>query len=257
MRRVHLLLCALPLATLLGCDELSADNFAPPTPMEAANVQAMGWVIGVDEGLAQATLVITAGSGTPRYIGGIIEPVILIGEDRVPMASTDTAGIYVVSSRADEALAIQPGQRYDFSFGVRDDEGTTTDYLSTVSVPDDDVNPVIPEVLARYLNEDVDVELDELSDGAVVQVFNSQEELTFTSLYFTGPGTIADALRSVKRYTPPRITVPAEAFPAPGQYRIELADMGIAEPGSGAAAELAVGSWFGAGVIHTLYVDVL
>ncbi len=253
---------ALLLATLtvgvLGCgDILGVDvggdgggDSLPPS--DVAGVTAFGTVVRDIDGTTHARLDVLTLSGEPRFLSGIVSPILTYGDAEIRLTTGSTVGVFTTSSTRASALRYAANASYGFEFEIIDDAGTVHAYAGQATAPAR--TPIIEAATAivHFAGEPVGIELYDMAEGGSLRVTNAAGEVTFDN---TAISSLADVTRvrpAMEATVGPYEELPGTAFPTPGRYQIQVTSLNFADSVSG----LGAASWFGAGSSTSLTITV-
>lgn len=250
--RIALLLSAVALFTL-GCEDLlRSTQIGTPVPVaDLTGVTAYGTVVQTTTGAAAARLDVLTLSGEPRFLSGIANPALVVGQEIIPLTTGTTVGTFTTSSQQ-SSLDYAPATRYQFSFELIDDAGETHAYSGSATAPS--TLPVIesPNTLVYFVGEPVFVELLHMAEGGSLRVTNAAGEITYdTTTIQTLPESTQIRAR-MEATVGPTEQIPGTAFPSPGTYVITVTSLQFSDAVSGLAST----SWFAAGATDSITVQV-
>ena len=249
------LLCA-------GCDDLvlgASNATETTTPVEASSVLGFGRVLGRVKpdgtSTAQAALYLFD-PANPAATLLTADAALYQGDTRFPLFQTTRANLFATSTDGEEAFTFVPGTLYTFSVDVNV-SGSVTTFTATVEAPSPhrSVEPVNGAGLVASLSE-LHLELSSSANGASAAVSERAawdtnvvyDSLTFGATGKTGADAMVAAHNAASAWDTGGVDLPAAAFPATGDYWVEVFNLGIVAPGEEGVSEgWDSRSWFVAG----------
>lgn len=242
-----------------ACEELLGNGTAPTTrggrdggttTTTTTGPSAFGSIVVAGATTSARLDVVVLGS-TPRYATGIESPRLVVGQATVPLGTGDAVGVFGASSARAAALTWTPGATYAFAFDWLDEDGAIQAATGSVTAPGTRVGVSVVEQPIRFAGEAVEVELDDVGDGALVRVLSGSNE-TYSSAGSMGLDDVAGLQARLRAVQGPLFEVPGSAFPDAGTYTIEVTGLTLSQASSG----LGSASWFGAGSVASVAVEV-
>lgn len=265
MTRPTLLLSLLTAGLLLG----ACKDFEPGSGSRSGDnshlqgsVHAIGLVHEDGAGHSVADLVtIRVVDGSARYLEGVYQPQLVLGDDTLPFIGTSAGGVFGSDSRRG-GWSVSAGGLVRFQFNHVDLEGRHSEFEGVVEAPGTrHLVDLAPEHLVLYAGDPVTLNLTGIQDGVWIRVVRTDgiEQRTFSTFNLGGPGEIALALDSLRGLARNEIVVPGNAFPTPGVYRIEVINFALVDRSNARQITGNHGdfSFYGAGLLVALEVEIL
>ena len=227
------------------------------TASDIAGIHGFGTVVENPDGSVSARLDVLTLGQAPRFLAGIANPTLSHGGQTLPLLTGNSVGVFVTSSVLAPSLAYNPGGVYVFSFEIADEDSILYSYTATVAAPDG--GRVIAEaapVPIRYAAQPVELTLVNAAEAVSIRVI-AESGMTYDTTAVNSLSEVPLVLGLMEASVGPVVEIPATAFPTTGTYRIDVTSLNVATPSEGGFAPgLGSASWFGAGTIATLTLDL-
>lgn len=168
-------------------------------------------------------------AGGSRYAEGIASPRLQLGSDSGPelfLLSTSRGGFFQLFGRQEPLLVLEPGLQLRFLFDAVGRDGVREEYEALVNVPQVRPSVTVPPNLVLLAREALELEIEDLANGAVVQVVRvspgAETRPIWSSLSFGGPGDLRSLRTTLEQARQRFFTIPGSAFPTEGTYRIDV-----------------------------------
>jgi hypothetical protein len=255
--------CADLLGSLIGTPDASSEDTPTvsgpqvTTSADIADIHGFGTIVQNADGSVSARLDVLTLGDDPRFLGGIANPTLTHAGVTLALLTGTSVGVFVTSSALTPMLSYDPGGVYLFAFEVADETGVLYSYTASVSAPNGprmiaDAAPM----LIRYAAEPVELTLINASEAVSIRVI-AETGTTYDTTAVSSLNEVSQVLGLMEASVGPVLEIPATAFPRTGSYRIDVTSLNVATPAEGGFAPgLGAASWFGAGTVATLNLDL-
>lgn len=262
-----LISCSLIL-TMMACGDiapLAGGGGSSDGPIALMGINTIGLVIEAPtrgDGYFLAQLGIATGDGTQaKWVAGVSEPAVEIGDERWPLMTTTNFGIFETDSFRAPGFHVSPGDRVRFSFKLTNAIGESEEFEAYVDAPMGRAEPTLEPSLAYLSREELPLHWPAL-DAAALLVHRLGEipETTFNTFSLIEPSDIPIALQEATRLGGERgIILPPEALPTPAVYLAELLTFTFMTPATPGwlSANHGAQSWYGVALSQSVEFEAL